>query len=136
WRKSGDENGAAAHPARIQIRERLHGAGQRVGAGMQGDLARLGQRHQLGQVVVGADDVAHDVALGGDDVERGDLQRAAVPDDEVRTARGGHVPAVHLGALLGHEVQYDVGAYSAGQVLDRVHLGAVGHYGVTRAELL
>ena len=45
---------------------------------MQGDLTGLREHHELGQLVVGADDVADDVALGGDDVERRDLEPAAV----------------------------------------------------------
>ena len=83
---------------------------QRVGPGVQGDLARLGQHHQLGEVVVGADDVADDVALGGDDVERRDVQLAAVADHVVRAGPAGHRQAVVLRALLGDEVEHHVRA--------------------------
>ena len=88
-----DEDGAAAHPAGVEIVQRVEGGVERVGLGVQRDLARLGQHHQLGQVVVGADDVADDVALGGDDVERRDVERAAVADDVVRAGRRGSSPA-------------------------------------------
>ena len=46
-----------------------------------------------------------------------------------------HREAVVLGALLGDEVEHDVGAAAAGQVLHRVDLAAVGDHGVVRAEL-
>src|ERR1700760_716868 len=115
----GDEDGAAAYPAGVEVGERVGRGVERVGLGVQRNLARLGQRHELDQVVVGADDVADDVALGGDDVQGRDGQRAAVADDVVRAGRPGHVPAVHLGALLGHEVEHHVRALAAGQLLYR-----------------
>ena len=42
-----------------------------------------GQRHQVAQVVVGADQVADEVDLGGDDVDRRDVDVLAVADDVV-----------------------------------------------------
>src|ERR1700753_2560412 len=131
-----DENGPAAGPPRIEVVECFDRGVQRVGLGVQRDLPRLSQGHQLGQLVVGTDDVADDVAFGGDDVQRRDVQRAAVADDEVGAGWGGHVPAVHLGALFGHEVQHHFGAVASGQVLDRVDLVTVGHDRLVRAELL
>src|ERR1700749_2124300 len=88
----GDEDGAAAYPACVEVGERVGRGVERVGLGMQRNLARLGQRHQLDQVVVRADDVADDVPLGGDDVERRDGDGAAVADHEIGAARPGHVP--------------------------------------------
>src|ERR1700747_2184516 len=88
-----DEDGAAAYAAGVEVGEGFQRGLERVGLGVQGDLAVLGQHHQLGQLVVGSDDVADDVALGGDDVQGRDGQRAAVADDEVRPGRAGHVPA-------------------------------------------
>ncbi len=41
-----------------------------------------------------------------------------------------------LGALLGDEVKYHLGACPAGEVSDCLHLAAVGDHGVLRAELL
>src|ERR1700733_11900505 len=95
----GNENCPATHAAGVQVGERVRRGVERIGSGVQRDPAGLGERHQLGEVVVGADDVADDVAFGGDDVQGRDAQLAAVTDDEVRAARGGHLPAVHLGAL-------------------------------------
>src|SRR5712691_1332209 len=131
-----DEDGAASDPARVKIADSLGGGVQRVGPGVQGNLPGLGQHHQLGEVVVGADDVADDVPLGRDDVERRDVHRAAVADHVVRAGPPGHREPVVLRALLGHEVEDDVGARPAGQLLHRGDLPAVGHHGVLRAELL
>src|SRR6202035_2466105 len=129
------EDGAASYAAGVEVGEGVGGGGQRVGPGVEGDLARLGEGHQLGELVVGADDVADDVALGRDDVQGRDRDRAAVADDEVGPAGGGHVPGVHLRALLGHEVQHHVRAVPAGEVLDRVDVAAVGDDRVGGAEV-
>src|SRR3954469_18378532 len=133
--RSGNEDGSAADLARVEIGECVGGGVQRVGLGVQGDLPALRQHHELGQLVVRADDVADHVALGRDDVQRGHLQLAAVPDHRVRPAGCGHGEALVLRALLGHEVEHDVGARAAGEVLDGVHLRAVGDHGLVRAEL-
>src|ERR1700722_9337217 len=130
------EDGAPADAACVEVGEGVVGGVERVRLGVQGDPAGLGEGHQLGQLVVGADDVADDVALGGDDVEGRDRDRAAVADDEVGPARRGHVPGVHLGALLGHEVEHDLRALAAGELLDRVDVGAVGDDGVGGTKLL
>src|SRR6516225_7858297 len=132
----GDEDRPAADAARVQVGEGVRGGVQGVGPGVQGDLAGLRERHQLGQVVVGADDVADDVPLGGDDVQRRDVQRAAVADHVVRAGRRGHVPSVHLGALLGHEVEHDVRALAVRQVLHGADVVPVGDDRVLGAELL
>src|ERR1700735_4255291 len=116
----GDEDGAPSHAAGVEVGEGVGGGGQGVGLGVEGDAAGLGEGHQLGQLVVGADDVAVDVPLGGDDVEGRDRDGAAVADDEVGPAGGGHVPGVGLGALLGHEVEDHVRAAAAGELLHRV----------------
>src|ERR1700722_2002725 len=122
----GDEDGAAADAAGVEVGEGVGGGGQGVVLGVEGDLAGLGEGHELGELVVGADDVADDVALGGDDVEGRDGDGAAVADDEVGPAGGGHVPGVHLRALLGDEVEDHVGALPAGQLVHRVDVAAVG----------
>src|SRR5690348_14804881 len=133
--RSGNEDRAAADPAGVQVSERLGGGIHGVRPGVQGHPAAFGQGHQLGEVVVGAHDVPDDVALGGDDVERGDLHGAAVADDEVGATAAGHGPSVGLGALLGHEVEHHVRAAAAGKLSDRLDLRAVGHHGVVRADL-
>ena len=66
----------------------------------------------------------------------GTVDVAAVADDEVRAAAARHREAVVLGALLGDEVEDDVGAAAVGQLLDRGDLAAVGDHGVVRAQLL
>src|SRR4051794_30390298 len=63
----GGEDGPAAHAPGVEVGQRVEGRVQRVLLRVQGDLPGLGEHHQLGQVVVGAHEVADDVALGGDD---------------------------------------------------------------------
>ncbi len=65
-----DEDRAAADPACVEIVERVERRIEGVLLGVQRDLARLGQHHELGEVVVGADDVADDVLLTADEIER------------------------------------------------------------------
>src|SRR5260370_3285554 len=89
----GDEDGTAADPAGVEVGEGVGRGVQRVGLGVQRDLAVLGQHHQLGQFVVGTDDVADDVAFGGDDVQARALQRSAGADALVRPGPPDHAPA-------------------------------------------
>src|SRR4051812_35971396 len=110
----GDEDRPAPDQAGVEVVQGLPGVGEGVGLRVQRDLACLGQHHELGQLVVGADDVADDVALGGDHVERWDDQRAAVADDEVRAGGAGHRETLVLGALLGHEIPHHVRARPGG----------------------
>src|SRR5215213_6793172 len=93
---------------------------QRVGRGVQVDLALGGEHHQFDEVVVGADQVARDVALGRDDVYSRDLHHAAVADNVVGAARSGHVPGVVLGATFAHIIEDDFGAVAVGHLEDGV----------------
>src|SRR3954453_4875732 len=133
---SGHEDRPPAHLAGVEIGDRLDGVVEGVGAGVERHLAALGEHHQLGQLVVGADDVSDDVALGGDDRQRRPLERAAVADHVVAAAGPGHLEALVLRTLLGHEVEHDVGAPAVGQLLHLGDVRAVGHHGVVGAELL
>src|SRR6516165_110140 len=80
---SGHENRAAAHLAVVQIVERLLEVSQWIGTRVQRDLTTGGQDHQLGQVVVGPDEVSDEVDLGRDDVDRRNVERATVANDVV-----------------------------------------------------
>src|SRR4051794_37752532 len=84
------EDRAATDPAGVEVGQRVERGVQRILPGVQGDLARLRQDHQFDQVVVRPHQVADDVAFGGDDVDRGDVDVAAVADDEVRTVAARH----------------------------------------------
>src|SRR6266508_5180566 len=122
----GDEDAAALEAAAVQV---VHGVVDRVeraDAGVQLHLALGGEDHQLGQVVVGADQVADHVPLGGDDVDGRDVDGAAVADDVVRVGPAGHVPPVDLRAPLADEVDHDLGALAAGQLGDTLDLVAGG----------
>src|SRR3954452_8055296 len=69
-----DEDRPAADVARVEVVQRVQRLVQRVLHGVQGDLPGLGQDHQLGEVVVGADDVADDVLLPRDEIQGGGLE--------------------------------------------------------------
>src|ERR1022692_1171319 len=110
----GDEDGAAAYPAGVEIRQRIRRGIQRVGPGVQGNLARLGQHHQLGEVVVSADDVEHDLGAGpaGQFLHGGDL--AAVGDHGVvRAELLGELERVRV--AVNHD---DLGGGERGEALD------------------
>src|ERR1700712_2159702 len=79
---SGDEDRPAADLAGVEVVQRLQGLGERVLHGVQGDLPGLREDHQLGQVVVGPDDVADDVLLPGHEVQRRRPELPAVAEDE------------------------------------------------------
>src|SRR5215207_8348597 len=129
WSLAGDEDRAGpGQPPVVEVVDGVVGGLQGVGLGVEGDLALGGQGHQLGQVVVGADDVADDVALGGDDLDGRDLDDPAVADHEVRPGPPGHLPGVLLGSHLA-----DV---AAGQLLDPVDVAAVGDHAVVGADRL
>src|SRR5450631_519836 len=128
----GDENAAASQPAGIQV---VHGVVhrlQRVGLGEHGDPAGGVQGHQLNEVVVAADQVPDDVALGRDHVDGRDVDRPAIPDDEVAACPSGHCPAVALRALLPHEVQDHLGAHSVRHLEDLVYVPAIHDDGLVR----
>src|SRR5689334_831236 len=80
---SGDEDCPAADSARGQVVDGLLEVVERVLGGVQPDLALSRQRHELDQVVVGADQVADDVLLRGDEVDGRDDDVLPVADDVV-----------------------------------------------------
>src|SRR5829696_1303443 len=93
------------------------------------------QVHQLFEVVVGADQVADDAALGGDDVYRRDLHGAAVADDVVEAGRARHLPGFVLCAPLAHVVEDDLGA-PVGHLEHGVRVAFPALHRLVRAPLL
>src|SRR5215210_242904 len=91
--------------------------------------------HQLFEVVVGADQVADDAALGGDDVYRRDLHLPAVADDVVEAGRARHLPGLVLRAALAHVVEDDLGA-PVGHLEHGVRVTLPNLNGLVRAPLL
>src|SRR5690606_40160754 len=73
---------------------------ERVLLGVQVDRAAAGQRHQVAQVVVGADQVADEVDLGGDDVDGRHVDVLAVADDVVVAGAAQHRHPLGRGAAL------------------------------------
>src|SRR5919198_963975 len=78
-----DEDAPAVQTAGLQIADGVVGGVKRIGAGVQDHFALSCQGHQLGQVVIGADEVAYEVDLRRDDVDGGHVDLAAVADDVV-----------------------------------------------------
>ena len=133
----GDEDRPAAHLAGVEVVQRLLGGVERVGLGVQRDLAGLGQHHQLGELVVGADDVADDVALGRDDVQRRQRAAAAVADDDSTSRPARVIAKPSFSAPCSATKSSTTSApVAAGEILHGVHLLAVGDHGVVGAERL
>src|SRR6476659_1907074 len=132
---SGNQDGAAAHPARVEIVNRPLEFLQRVLAGVQLDLALCGEHHQLLQVVVGADQVADEVDLGGDDVDGGDVDVLSVSDDEVVPGAAQHGDTLFGRPALADEIEDGLGAVAAGEVQYLLHLAAVGDDALVRSDL-
>ena len=66
--------------------------------------------HQLDETPVRSDQIANDVSLARYDIYGGNIDGAAVPDDEMRPGSPGEVPAQRFGALLSNEVENYFGA--------------------------
>src|SRR5919112_4289377 len=122
----GDQYSPSPELAVVEVLYRVVDGVQRVGRSVQIDLALGGQHHEFGQVVVGADQVAGDVALGRDDVYCRDLHHAAVADHVVGATGTGHHPGIFLGSALAHVIEDDLGAHAVGHLQDGVHV-AVAH---------
>ena len=93
-----------------------------------------GQGHQLAQVVVGADQVADEVDLGGDDVDRRDVDVLAIADDVVVAGPAEHPHALRGRAALADEVDDRLRTVAAGELEDLLELGAVGDDAVVGAD--
>src|SRR5207248_5367817 len=115
---SGDENGAAADLARVQIVEGLLELVQAVPGGVQLHPALGGEDHQVLQVGVGADEVPDEVDLRGDDVDGRDVEVLAVADDVVVPGATQHPHAFGRRSAFADEVDDRLGAVAAGQVED------------------
>ena len=90
--------------AGVEVLQSLVGVRQRVFDGGQVDEAPVRQRHQLDQFGPGADQVADDVLLSDDHVDRRYADILAIADDIVAARRAGHREALGRGALLADEV--------------------------------
>ena len=82
--------------------------------------------HQLLQVVVGADQVADEVDLGGDDVDGRDVDVLAVSDDEVVPGAPKHGDTLFGRTALADEIEHGLGAVATGEVEDLLYVAAVG----------
>src|SRR3954452_6856971 len=120
-----DEDAAALQPPLVEVRHRVVDRVQRIRAGVERDLALGGQRHEVLQVDVGADEVPDEGDLARDDFDRRHVDVLAVADDVVEAAVLHHGDAVLDRALLADEVDDRLGAHPVGELGDEVALGAV-----------
>src|SRR3954451_20027158 len=119
-----DEDAAPLQPAAVEVGHRVVDRVERVGARVQGHLALRGQRHQVLQVDVRADQVADERDLARDHVDRRDVDVLAVADDVVEAAVLDHRDAVLDGALLADEVDDRLRSGAVGQLLHGVDVRA------------
>lgn len=103
---------------------------------MQVDRSPGGQCHQVAQVVVGTDEVADEVDLGGDHVDRGHIDVLAVAHHVVVTGPAQHGDPLAGRASFTDEVDHGLGAVSAGEVAHLLDLVAVGDHAVVGADRL
>ena len=85
---------------------------------MQLDLPLRRQHHQLRQIIVAPHQVPDEVDLRRDDVDRGDIDVLAVPDDVVVARAAEHLDAGGGGAAFGHEVDDGFATLAVGQFED------------------
>src|SRR3984893_7871287 len=111
---SGNENTATTQFAAIQVMDSVESGIERVNSRMQGHFALSGKRHQLGQIIVGTDEIADKVDLGRNDVDGGNIERATVADDVVGTCASEHLDCVILSASLAYEVNDSFGPQAIG----------------------
>ena len=130
------EDRPAADVAGVEIGDGGLEVVERVLLGVQVDRAAGGQRHQVAQVVVGADEVADEVDLGGDDVDGRHVDVLAVADDVVVARPAQHRDALSRRAALADEVDDRLGAVAAGELEHLLDLGAVGDHAVVGADRL
>src|SRR5258708_7148918 len=103
------ENTATAQFASIQVVDSIERGIKRVNSCMQGHFALSGERHQLGQIIVGTDKVADKVDLGRNDVDGRNIERATVADDVVGACASEHLDCIMLRASLAYEINDGLG---------------------------
>src|SRR5262245_33334836 len=133
---SGDQDGAAAHSPRVEIVYCSLEFVERVFVGVQCDLAPGRQHHQLLQIVVRAHQVADEVDLGGDDVDRGNVDVLAVSDDEVVPGTAQHGHTLFGRSSLTDEVEDGLRTVPSGEVEDLLNMTTVGDDAHVSADIL
>src|SRR6201746_206510 len=101
---SGDEDGASADVAVVEIGDGRLEVVELILLRVQGDRTAGGQRHQVAQVVVGPAEVADEVDLAGDDVDGRHVDVLAVPHDVVVSGAPQHGDALTGRPALADEV--------------------------------
>src|SRR5919112_3986784 len=120
-----DQDSPSPQVPGVEILYRVVDGVKRIGGGVQIDLALGGEHHQFDEVVVGANQVAGDVALGGDDVYGWDFHHATVADYVVRSALAGHPPGILLRAALADIVEDYLCAITIGHLQYRLYVAVL-----------
>ena len=105
----------------VEIRDRLVHLVQWVEGGGQVDFAFSRKRHQLHQIGVRAHQVADNVLLAEDHVNRRDLDGAAVADDVVVATVAGHGQALIDGPAFANKVEDSLGALPTRELKHLAH---------------
>src|SRR6202165_4835088 len=124
---SGHEDGPSPYLAGVEVVDGRLEAVEGVLHGVQMDRSAGGEHHQLAQVVVRADEVADEVDLVGDDVDRWDVDVLAVAHDVVVAGTAEHLDSFAGGAALTDEIDHRFRAVAPGELQNLFNLGAVGH---------
>src|SRR5579875_622290 len=130
-----NQNAAPAKLAALQIVNSLVGSLQRIAPGIQRDLALAGQRHQLHQIIIRANQISDKADLAGDNVNCGHDQLSAVADQIVAAGALEHANAIHKRISLANEIQNDLGAPTTGNLAHRRYLAALREHRVIGAPL-
>src|SRR5579859_1924860 len=114
------QDGSALDAASVELVEDVGSVLERELLRGDFDLALAVELHQLGQVVVRANDVANDGELAQEQVDRLDRQTPAVADLRVRATPMQHLDRRVRGAMLADEIEDDVCALTVGDLSHRV----------------
>src|ERR1700694_305865 len=131
---SGREDGPSPYLAGVEVVDGRLEAVEGVLHGVQMDRSAGGEHHELDQVVVRTDEVADEVDLIGDDVDRRNVDVLAVAHDVVVARTAEHLHTLAAGPPLTDEIDHCFRAVAPGELQNLFNLGAVGNDCVVGAD--
>ena len=87
---SRDKDPAPVKAASIEVGDGINCRFEWVDLGVQSHPALSRQRHEFGEIVISAHQVADEIDLVGDYVDSGKLEHSSVSDDEVASGLAEH----------------------------------------------
>src|SRR5579859_690541 len=121
-----NEYAAPAQFAAVQVVDSVESRVERIDGRMKCDLTLSGQCHQFHQIIVRPYQVANEIDLGGDDVDGGHVEIAAIADDIVRPCSSQHGDSILLSSRLTDKVNHRLGPLPVGNIFDAGNVLAVG----------